>query len=673
MSSRTAAPSIFTARRIASAVALPGVFAGMLVFATPATASTSSTTTGVCHGIANQITSRGTFQPNLLKAAAKQNAAVISQLQLRRAGLVTQSGSLTSQITAAQEQIKDLNAAAVLLEGQIAASELRLSGLTESQTEFNRLVGVAEGQLADLETARGLKDLEHQAALGQVTAAEGELAGLQTEKLRVEGLAAQAERDLTAARQRLAAAVIAAADAQSAVDAQQETIRLATVALGDAVTAGEGTAQAVVDAQDALDEAKKALEPLVVTSAEATRLAGLAQTAVDDAEAELVDLRATALTADGAIAPAQQAFDDAEAAEALAQDAVDLKQAEVDAKQLELNAAEETDGDTVTTTTTDPALVQAEIDRLKAQRDALAKNENTIRGELNAKIKQLEDTRTLTTTQIIDNTALIDTLTEDLAVLNGQLESLNEDLTQAGIDSAARKGELDTAQANLELADAAVATQLQVIDGLEDAAGDADEEALRVARAVTAQEQEIARLTQELEDRQDVDDTAQALIGTLTTGLEGLNADLLLKQATRDEADQAVVDATADRDELITEIGRLGGLIDGLIEDIAAQERVIDDLEAAAGVLFGELATLDGQITEQEQALDRLREQLSEVGTAIAAEEEALAGLERQLEDNVLAVAAKEQLVDTLEAQNAAVLAEIKAIDAQLAVGGCVI
>lgn len=673
MSNYTAAPSIFTARRIAVAVALPGVFAGMLVFAPPATASTSSTSTGVCHGIANQLTSRGTFQPNLLKAAAKQNAAVISQLQLRRAGLVTQSGSLTTQITAAEEQIKDLNAAAVLLEGQIAASELLLSGLTESRTEFNRLIGIAEGELDDLVTDRAAKEFEHQAAVGRVSAAENVLADLQTEKSRVDGLVVQAGKDLTTAQERLATAVSAATDAQSAVDEQQETIRLATVALGDAFAAGESTAQAVVGAQGALDAAKEALAPLIETSTEATRLAGLAQTALNDAEAELEDLRATALGASGAIAPAQQAVDEAVATEELAQQDLDLKQAEVDAKQLELDAAEDADGDTVTTVTSDPAIVQAEINRLKAERDALARNENKIRGELNAKIKELEDTRTLTTTQIIDNTALIGTLAEDLAVLNGQLETLTEDLTQAGLDSAARKEELDTAQTNLENADAAVAAQLLVIDGLEDAAGDANAAAAVAAEAVTAQEQEIDRLTRELADRQDEDDTAQALIGTLTKGLEDLNADLLLKEATRDEADQAVVHATADRDTLVTEIARLGGLIDGLIEDIAAQELVIDDLEAAAGVLFGELTALDGQITEQEKALDLLREQLSEVGTAIAAEEVTLAGLERELEDNVLAVAAEELLVDKLEAQNAAVLAEIQAIDAQLAVGGCLI
>ncbi|MDP9443744.1 MAG: chromosome segregation ATPase, partial [Actinomycetota bacterium] len=84
---KSAATSIFTARRISSAVVLPGMFAGMLVLAAPAAAATTSSpagTTGICNGVVNQLAHRGTVQPNLLKAAAKQNAAVIQQLQLKR-------------------------------------------------------------------------------------------------------------------------------------------------------------------------------------------------------------------------------------------------------------------------------------------------------------------------------------------------------------------------------------------------------------------------------------------------------------------------------------------------------------------------------------------------------------------------------------------------------------
>ncbi len=74
---KPAATSIFTARRVASTIVLPGVFAGMLVFAPSASAATTSApagTTGICNGVVNQLSHRGTVQENLLRAAARKNA-----------------------------------------------------------------------------------------------------------------------------------------------------------------------------------------------------------------------------------------------------------------------------------------------------------------------------------------------------------------------------------------------------------------------------------------------------------------------------------------------------------------------------------------------------------------------------------------------------------------------
>jgi hypothetical protein len=63
---------MFTARRVASAVVLPGMFAGLLVFAPAASATTPAPTTGICNGVTNQLAHRGNVQPNLLKAAARR-------------------------------------------------------------------------------------------------------------------------------------------------------------------------------------------------------------------------------------------------------------------------------------------------------------------------------------------------------------------------------------------------------------------------------------------------------------------------------------------------------------------------------------------------------------------------------------------------------------------------
>ena len=89
---------------------------------------------GICNGVLNQA-ARGTVQANLLQAAAKQNAAVIKQLQDRKAGLVAQSGTITRQITAAQQEIAALDAAKAGLEQQIAESEMRLEAMNASKAQ----------------------------------------------------------------------------------------------------------------------------------------------------------------------------------------------------------------------------------------------------------------------------------------------------------------------------------------------------------------------------------------------------------------------------------------------------------------------------------------------------------------------------------------------------------
>ncbi len=76
---------------------------GVLAVGAPAYADT--TTGGICNGVTNQLAHRGMVQPNLLKAAARQNAEQIAKLQAERAALVTTQNTLTAQITAAENEI----------------------------------------------------------------------------------------------------------------------------------------------------------------------------------------------------------------------------------------------------------------------------------------------------------------------------------------------------------------------------------------------------------------------------------------------------------------------------------------------------------------------------------------------------------------------------------------
>ena len=66
-------------RRLAAAVILPGLLTTSMVLVQPAVAATTSTT-GMCNGVVNQLAHRGAVQENLLKAAAKKNADAIAAL-----------------------------------------------------------------------------------------------------------------------------------------------------------------------------------------------------------------------------------------------------------------------------------------------------------------------------------------------------------------------------------------------------------------------------------------------------------------------------------------------------------------------------------------------------------------------------------------------------------------
>lgn len=81
---RTSPSKSVRSRRLAAAVVLPGLLATSLVLVQPAVAATTSAT-GICNGVVNQLAHRGAVQENLLKAAARKNADAIAALQAERA------------------------------------------------------------------------------------------------------------------------------------------------------------------------------------------------------------------------------------------------------------------------------------------------------------------------------------------------------------------------------------------------------------------------------------------------------------------------------------------------------------------------------------------------------------------------------------------------------------
>src|SRR5687767_12172981 len=88
-------------RRAAAAFVVPIIVGSLLGVHSPAIAATAVSGGGICNGVTNQLAHRGMVQPNLLKAAARQNAELIARLQADRAALISTQNFLAEQIAAA--------------------------------------------------------------------------------------------------------------------------------------------------------------------------------------------------------------------------------------------------------------------------------------------------------------------------------------------------------------------------------------------------------------------------------------------------------------------------------------------------------------------------------------------------------------------------------------------
>jgi hypothetical protein len=137
--------------RAASAFVVPVIAAGALMGTmTPAVASTSPTT-GICNGVTNQRRTAACAQPNLLKAAARQNAAQIATLTAERAALVTTANTLTAQIKAAEAEIAALDSELVTLQGQIDTTQMSLTKATADKATLDAAVKAANAELTTLQ------------------------------------------------------------------------------------------------------------------------------------------------------------------------------------------------------------------------------------------------------------------------------------------------------------------------------------------------------------------------------------------------------------------------------------------------------------------------------------------------------------------------------------------
>ena len=125
-------------RRGGAAVAAVSVsLATAVAFAAPSVAAPPAGTGGVCNGVVNQLSHRGTVQANLLKAAARQNAERIAALQAERSTLSASADSLKAQLADVNAQIAALDAEGQRLDTELAAAEAELTRLTGQRDAAN--------------------------------------------------------------------------------------------------------------------------------------------------------------------------------------------------------------------------------------------------------------------------------------------------------------------------------------------------------------------------------------------------------------------------------------------------------------------------------------------------------------------------------------------------------
>src|SRR5687768_5814641 len=156
--SRLPARSSAARRRAAQAFVVPVAVVGLLGVGSPAVAATTPPD-GICNGVVNQLAHRGTVQPNLLKAAARKNAELITKLQASKAGLESQATMLNKQITDAKAAIAALEAENLQLDKDIVAAQTELAAFEAEQTRLTGAVATAEQAIVNLNAQKaGLQD-----------------------------------------------------------------------------------------------------------------------------------------------------------------------------------------------------------------------------------------------------------------------------------------------------------------------------------------------------------------------------------------------------------------------------------------------------------------------------------------------------------------------------------
>jgi len=150
----------------------------------------------------------------------------------------------------------------------------------------------------------------------------------------------------------------------------------------------------------------------------------------------------------------------------------------------------------------------------------------------------------------------------------------------------------------------------------------------------------------------------QSQLPALTKALQDATAAVSAKQAE-------IAALSADLDTLVAQVTALNG-------QIAAKEREILDLQARVAPLMAQLDGLNGEISATETKLRELQAQLTGLDQKLTDANTTLANLQAKKGANKDSIAAQKKTVTGLQDQLGSIQNQIRAIDGQIALGGCV-
>lgn len=319
---------------------------------------------------------------------------------------------------------------------------------------------------------------------------------------------------------------------------------------------------------------------------------------------------------------------------------------------------------------------QAEIERVRAERDALAAQlgEQAQQAELGLAREREQAASALD--------ALRKQQQEEIDRLNQQLAAHNADVMREQSERDARLAEQDERLVQLQAAreqdaqalDAANARLVELQAELERLHNDATsrEQALRDERdtanaALAALQQEFAARNAAQDDAGQAAEQVRAALQSERDALAAQLAELQSGQLQQaEQVEQALLAERAEVERLQTQLREHDAQADADRTAAAAQAAEVERLGAALAGLQGQLEQRDADLAEREQQLARLSEQSDSDEQRHVQRHTELADLAQRLEERELALAAaREEQAELIDALNAA-SAEREALELKL-------